>query len=140
MDTIPQGLRSEIMGRVQHKDTRPEMVVRRLVHSLGYRYRLHQKDLPGKPDITFPGRRKIIFVHGCFWHRHEGCALARMPKSRVDFWNKKLEGNKARDQRNVQRLRDAGWDVLIVWECQLRDTATLQATIVTFLEGEKDTP
>ncbi len=136
MDTITKEERSEIMGRVHHKNTRPEMLVRRLVHSLGYRFRLHRKDLPGKPDMAFPGRRKVIFVHGCFWHRHEGCALARMPKSRVDFWNQKLEGNKARDQRNVQLLRDAGWDVLTVWECQLRDTAALQATIVTFLEGE----
>jgi len=136
MDTITKELRSEIMGRVHNKDTRPEMVVRRLVHSLGYRYRLHRKDLPGKPDMAFPGRRKVIFIHGCFWHRHEGCALARMPKSRVSFWELKLEGNKTRDQRNVQQLRDAGWDVLTVWECQLRDTATLQTTLVTFLEGE----
>ena len=86
--------------------------------------------------MVFPGRRKVIFIHGCFWHRHEGCALARMPKSRVDFWNQKLEGNKARDQRNVQLLRDVGWDVLTVWECQLRDAAALQAAIVAFLEGE----
>lgn len=136
MDTLTKEERSEIMGRVHGKDTRPEMLVRRLVHSLGYRYRLHRKDLPGRPDMAFPGRRKVIFIHGCFWHRHEGCALARMPKSRVDFWNQKLEGNKARDQRNVQLLRDAGWDVLTVWECQLRDTATLQTTIVTFLEGK----
>jgi len=135
MDTITKEERSEIMGRVHSKDTRPEMLVRRLVHSLGYRYRLHRKDLPGKPDMAFPGRKKVIFVHGCFWHRHEGCALARMPKSRVTFWETKLEGNKTRDQRTVQLLRDAGWEVLTVWECQLRDTATLQATIVTFLEG-----
>lgn len=136
MDTITKEERSEIMGRVHSKDTRPEMVVRRLVHSLGYRYRLHRKDLPGTPDMAFPGRRKVIFIHGCFWHRHEGCALARMPKSRVSFWESKLEGNKARDQRNAQLLRDAGWDVFTVWECQLRDTAALQATIVAFLEGE----
>jgi DNA mismatch endonuclease Vsr len=136
MDTLTKEERSEIMGRVHSKDTRPEMVVRRLVHSLGYRYRLHRKGLPGKPDMAFPGRKKVIFIHGCFWHRHEGCALARMPKSRVDFWNQKLEGNKARDQRNVQLLRDAGWGVLTVWECQLRDAAALQATIVAFLEGE----
>lgn len=86
--------------------------------------------------MALPGRRKVIFVHGCFWHRHTGCALARMPKIRVSFWELKLEGNKARDQRNVQQLRDASWDVLTVWECQLRDTATLQTTLVTFLEGE----
>lgn len=136
MDTLTQEERSEIMGRVHGKDTRPEMLVRRLVHSLGYRFRLHRKDLPGRPDMAFPGRKKVIFVHGCFWHRHEGCALARMPKSRVSFWESKLEGNKARDQRNVLLLRDAGWDVLTLWECQLRDIAALQATIVTFLEGE----
>lgn len=137
MDTLTKEERSKIMGRVHGKDTRPEMVVRRLVHSLGYRYRLHRKDLPGQPDMAFPGRRKVIFIHGCFWHRHEGCALARMPKSRVSFWESKLEGNKARDQRNVLLLRDAGWDVLTLWECQLRDIAALQATIVAFLEGSK---
>lgn len=136
MDTISQAKRSEIMGRVHSKDTRPEMLVRRLVHSMGYRYRLHRKDLPGTPDMVFRGRRKVIFINGCFWHRHEGCALARIPKSRVDFWEQKLEANKARDARTIQALQEAGWDVLTVWECQLRDIVTLQSTIVAFLEGE----
>jgi DNA mismatch endonuclease (patch repair protein) len=136
MDTIAKEKRSEIMGRIRCKDTQPELVVRRLIYSLGYRYRLHRKGLPGKPDIVFPTRKKVIFIHGCFWHRHDGCALARMPKSRVDFWNQKLEGNKARDQRNVQQLQAAGWAVLTIWECQLRDLVALQTTIITFLEGE----
>lgn len=140
MDTLSKKERSEIMGRVHGKDTRPEMLVRRLVHSLGYRYRLHRKDLPGKPDIVFSGRRKVIFVNGCFWHRHEGCALARMPKSRVDFWKQKLETNKTRDARDIKALHETGWAVLTVWECQLRDIAKLKATILDFLEGELETP
>lgn len=135
MDTLTREQRSERMSRVRGADTKPEMIVRRLAHGLGYRYRLHRRDLPGKPDLVFPSRRKAIFVHGCFWHRHPDptCALARLPKSRLEFWRAKLEGNRERDERNEARLRDMGWGVLVVWECQLRDRPALERTIRGFL-------
>jgi DNA mismatch endonuclease, patch repair protein len=119
VDNLSSKERSEIMGRVRSKDSRPEIIVRKLIFALGHRYRLHARELPGNPDIVFRPRRKAIFVHGCFWHRHDNCALARMPKSRLDFWLPKLEGNKQRDQRNKDALVEMGWDVLTVWECQL---------------------
>lgn len=121
------------MARVRATDTKPEMIVRRLVHSLGYRYRLHRRDLPGKPDMVFPVKGKIIFVHGCFWHRHGRCKLTRLPKTRVDFWRSKLEGNHARDVRIRRRLRGLGWDILTIWECQLRNIDALTARISEFL-------
>ena len=98
MDSLTTDERSERMGRIKGKDTKPEMLVRRMTHGMGYRYRLHDKRLPGHPDLVFPSRRKVIFVHGCFWHRHENCHLARLPKTRVDFWALKLQGNKIRDR------------------------------------------
>lgn len=119
MDTLSVAERSEIMSRVRSKDTVPEMLVRKTVFSLGYRYRLHDRTLPGCPDLVFRGRKKVIFVHGCFWHRHSGCPKARVPKSRTDFWLQKLEGNKKRDDKNVRKLRRQGWKVLTIWECQL---------------------
>jgi DNA mismatch endonuclease (patch repair protein) len=135
MDTLSTEARSERMSRVQCKDTRPELAVRRLVHSLGFRYALHRRDLPGKPDLVFPSRRKVVFVHGCFWHRHCGrCRLARLPKSRLDFWSAKLEANRRRDRRNAKALRDAGWQVMCVWECQLADKERLTRRIINFLE------
>lgn len=123
------------MSLVRHKDTRPEMVVRRLIHRLGYRYRLHRRDLPGNPDLVFPRLGKVIFVHGCFWHRHPSadCKLARMPKSRLDFWQAKLEGNRSRDQRNHESLERAGWKVLVVWECELKDKEQLENIVTRFL-------
>ena len=111
--------RSEIMSRVRSKNSRPEMSVRKLVFSLGYRYRLHANDLPGHPDLVFRRLRKVIFIHGCFWHRHASCALARLPKSHLDFWLPKLEGNRKRDEKNRRALTKAGWKVLIIWECQM---------------------
>lgn len=113
--------RSAQMAKVKNRDTKPEMRVRRALHTAGLRYRLHAKDLPGRPDIVLRSRRIAIFVHGCFWHRHPdpACKRARMPKTRVDFWEPKLEGNRARDLRNEAALRDAGWDVHILWECEL---------------------
>src|SRR5580700_7261404 len=113
------------MARVRSKNSRPEMFVRKLVFSLGYRYRLHARDLPGHPDIVFRRHRKVIFVHGCFWHRHAACALARLPKSRLDFWVPKLEGNRKRDERNRRALLREGWKVLTIWECQLASPARL---------------
>ena len=126
------------MSRVKGRDTKPEMVVRRLLHAMGFRYRLHAKDLPGKPDIVFRGRRLAIFVNGCFWHRHPGpeCRLARLPKSRLDFWIPKLEANRRRDVENIERLEALGWRVLLVWECELRDSEQLGNTLRRFIEGE----
>lgn len=136
MDTLTQEQRSVRMSRVRGADTKPEMVVRRLIHALGYRYRLHRRGLPGRPDLVFPVRRKAIFVHGCFWHRHPdpACPLARLPKSRLDFWRAKLEGNRTRDQRNEAQLQEMGWNVLVIWECQLRDRAALEKRIRGFLQ------
>lgn len=128
------------MSRVRAKDTKPEMVVRRLLHAAGYRYRLHARDLPGKPDLVFPGRRKVVFINGCFWHRHGGCALARLPKSRTEFWTDKLERNRERDERNVAALRELGWEVLTVWECEVRDPDSLMPRVVAFLEQRPAPP
>ena len=135
MDNLSPSERSKIMARVRSKNSRPEMVVRRLIHAEGYRYRLHVQDLPGCPDMVFRGRRKVIFVHGCFWHRHESCALARMPKSRIDFWAPKLEANKKRDERNKRHLEDEGWTVMTIWECEISDTGRLKIAIRRFLDA-----
>lgn len=139
-DTMTPAERAKRMSLIRCKDTEPEYVVRRLVHSMGYRYRLHGSRLPGKPDMVFAGRRKVIFVHGCFWHRHPDadCDLARLPKSRLDFWLPKLEGNKQRDAVQMAALRQLGWNALVVWECQLRDRAGLEARIRQFLQGDSD--
>lgn len=110
-----------------------EMVVRRLVHGLGFRYRLHNADLPGKPDLVFRSRKKVIFVHGCFWHRHANCKLARLPKSKLDFWLPKLQTNKERDKRNQKALTKMEWNYLVVWECELNDLKSLKKRIITFL-------
>lgn len=140
VDTISADKRSHIMSLVKGKNTRPEMLVRRLVHSAGFRYRLHDAKLPGKPDLVFSRKRKVIFVHGCFWHRHEGCALARIPKSNREFWLTKLEGNKVRDEKNVRKLHDAGWETLVVWECELRDLDTLALRLQSFLSDATTFP
>lgn len=132
MDTVTAEKRSWIMGRIRGKDTKPEMVVRRLAHSLGYRYRLHRRSLPGSPDLVFPSRRKVIFVNGCFWHAHR-CLGGKLPKSRTEFWREKLEGNKARDARNRLELRRSGWGVMTVWECEMKDAERLAERIRGFL-------
>jgi DNA mismatch endonuclease (patch repair protein) len=127
--------RSRNMARVRGKDTKPEMIVRRLVHALGYRFRLHRRDLPGCPDLVFPSCRKVIFVHGCFWHQHRGCRKAKLPKTRRQFWETKLSGNKARDRRKIAKLRASGWRVLVIWECHLRDPVALNRTVRSYLQG-----
>lgn len=137
VDSLTPEKRSEIMARVRSKNSRPETFVRKLVFSLGYRYRLHARALPGCPDLVFRRQRKVIFVHGCFWHRHANCALARMPKSRLDFWTAKLEGNRKRDQRSKRALSRSSWKVLTVWECQLKDAPRLQSRIRRFLDEER---
>ncbi|MBZ0272914.1 very short patch repair endonuclease [bacterium] len=135
MDTLSLKERSERMARVRAKDTKPEMLVRSLAHSLGYRYRLHARDLPGCPDLVFRRRRKVIFVNGCFWHRHARCALARLPKSRREFWVPKLEANKARDRRIRRALQRNGWKVLTIWECQIKDIEKLSRNLRRFLDA-----
>jgi DNA mismatch endonuclease, patch repair protein len=121
MDTISSERRSWNMSRIRGENTRPEMFVRSLLHSLGYRFRLNRKDIPGKPDIVLPKYRTVIFVHGCFWHRHQNCALAYNPKSNLDFWQKKFARNIERDAEVSAALRVAGWKQLVIWECDLRD-------------------
>ena len=124
------------MSLVRAKDTKPELRVRRFVYSLGYRYRLQGNDLPGKPDMVFKGRKKTIFIHGCFWHRHDNCALARLPKSRLSFWKLKLEGNKERDKINQQKLNALGWEFIVIWECEVKDLEALKTRIIEFLDKE----
>lgn len=134
VDTLTPLQRSERMSRVRATNTKPEMAVRRLVHALGYRYRLHATDLPGRPDLVFRPKRRVIFVSGCFWHRHPRCPNCRVPKSRLAFWEPKLDENRQRDLRNQRLLRRLGWKYLIIWECQLRDLAKVSVRIQWFLE------
>jgi len=125
MDRISREHRSWNMSRIRGRDTKPEKAVRSLLHRMGYRFRLHGRDLPGRPDIVLPKHRTVIFVHGCFWHRHRGCKYAYTPKSRVGFWAKKFRANRLRDRRNEISLRERGWNVLVVWECELEDPEAL---------------
>lgn len=132
-DRISRANRSRIMSRIRGKDTKPEMRIRRLVHSLGYRFRLHRRDLPGTPDLVFPGRRKVIFVHGCFWHQHD-CPRGSCPSSNRRFWKAKLRKNVERDNENISSLTAAGWSVLVIWECETKSLTALTARITSFLE------
>jgi len=122
------------MKAVRGKNTGPEFTVRRLVHRMGYRYRLYRKDLPGKPDLVFPSRRKVIFVHGCFWHAH-GCRIGQPPKSRLDYWIPKLKRNKERDAEKVEELNTLGWSVLTIWQCETRDMEALAERVHKFLDS-----
>jgi len=133
VDIVTPEHRSEIMRRIKGKDTTPELKIRRFVHGLGYRYRLHCRDLPGKPDLVFRRNRKAIFVNGCFWHQHEGCQLAYMPKSRTEFWKDKFYKNKVRDKKNLADLKEMGWDVMVIWECDLNDFDVLAGRVMDFL-------
>jgi DNA mismatch endonuclease, patch repair protein len=137
-DTFTKAERSRIMAAIKSRDTTPELTVRRLVHSLGYRYRLHVRSLPGTPDLVFPRLRKVINVNGCFWHLHR-CAHCRVPSSRRSYWIAKLERNAARDVRTVRELRRSGWQVMVIWECQIgaAKQARLRARIVKFLKSPK---
>lgn len=125
--------RSKVMRAVKSQDTGLEMIVRRLAHGMGYRYRLHRKDLPGKPDLVFPARRKVILVHGCFWHQHDCPRGARSPKSSREYWVPKLKRNKERDAEHLRRLAELGWDTLVIWECETKDREALKAKIRNFL-------
>lgn len=124
------------MSRVPSKNTGLEIAVRKLVWAMGYRYRLHARDLPGKPDIVFRGRRKVIFVHGCFWHRHPGCRYASMPKTRQAFWREKFDRNIARDAKHMLALQEMGWSVIVVWQCEMRDPDAVAEKIAAFLGSE----
>lgn len=135
-DTRTAQKRSEIMSKVRSKDTKPELVVRRLIFGMGYRYRLHVTSLPGKPDIVMAGRRKIIDVRGCFWHGHEGCKYGRLPKSREGFWRIKIERNRERDKLNQATLKKDGWQVLVVWQCELKNQEALKARLYEFIEAK----
>ena len=134
VDTVPPAVRSRIMANVKSKDTHPELQVRRMLHGMGYRYRLHRKDLPGRPDLTFVSRKKVVFVNGCFWHRHSGCPRATIPATNTEFWAAKLERNRKRDERNRALLKSEGWKEITVWECQLREPAAIAERLVSFLE------
>lgn len=124
--------RSENMRAIRGRDTLPEIEVRSLVHSLGYRFRLHRQDLPGKPDLVFSARRKVIFVHGCFWHSH-ACKTGLIPKSNLDFWLPKLRRNKERDRETIDTLKQLGWDALVIWQCELKDSRAVGIRVIRFL-------
>lgn len=134
-DRISAAQRSENMRRIKGTGTTPEMVVRRLVHSMGYRYRLHRKNLPGKPDLVFGPRRKVIFVHGCFWHQHSGCRAGRLPASNTSYWHPKFERNVRRDVQARSDLERDGWSVLVIWDCETKDVEGLGARLRSFLNG-----
>ena len=121
IDIVSKKTRSRMMSNIRSKDTKPEMIVRRYLHQNGFRYRLHMKDLPGKPDIVLPKYNVVIFVHGCFWHRHQNCKYATTPRTNRKFWNNKFSINIQRDQRNMDLLKDSGWNIIIFWECAIRN-------------------
>lgn len=138
VDIVGPETRSRMMSGIRGKDTKPEVRVRRALFAAGFRFRLHRRDLPGAPDVVLPGRRIAIFIHGCFWHMHEGCHLAKLPATRPDFWKAKLEGNVARDRRNVEALLALNWRVLVVWECATKDKtvdSTLPKALSAWIRG-----
>ncbi|MDP3328271.1 very short patch repair endonuclease [Parvibaculum sp.] len=136
-DKISKERRSENMRRIRSKGMKPEMAVRRLVHGMGYRYRLHRKDLPGKPDLVFASRKKVIFVHGCFWHQHDDpeCLDGRPPKSNTSYWLEKLKRNVERDTENRKKLKVEGWNSLVIWECETKNADDIRELIVAFLKN-----
>jgi DNA mismatch endonuclease (patch repair protein) len=134
MDKLSQAERSENMRRIRSRNMKPELIVRSLAHRLGYRFRLHRKDLPGKPDLVFASRRKVIFVHGCFWHQHEGCIDSRLPKTNTAYWHPKLTRNVERDAASIRALRSTKWRSLVIWECETKDEARVAKKIERFLK------
>jgi DNA mismatch endonuclease (patch repair protein) len=134
MDKLTPERRSANMRAIRSKDMKPEMLVRRLVHGLGYGFRLHRKDLPGKPDLAFIGRKKAIFVHGCFWHQHAGCREGRSPNSNLEYWGPKLQRNVERDRKAVEALAQQGWHSLVIWECETTNRERLRELLKSFLE------
>lgn len=134
VDNLSQGQRKKTMSLVRDKDTKPEMAVRKLVHSIGYRYRLHRKNLPGCPDLVFPSRHKVIFVHGCFWHGHDCRAGKNRPSSNKSYWISKLERNIQRDGENLRKIKKLGWNPLVIWECEIKNSEVLTKRIHRFLK------
>lgn len=138
VDIVTPAVRSRMMAGIKGKDSKPEVLVRQLLHRAGFRYRLHRRDLPGSPDIVMPARKVIIFVQGCFWHAHAGCRYAKVPSTRTEFWTAKLQANVARDQRAVDQLITLGWRVLLIWECSTRRCASLdrlEPQILSWITG-----
>lgn len=133
MDIISPERRSANMRRIRSRDTKPEMIVRRLIHGMGFRFRLHVAALPGKPDVVLPRLKRIVEVRGCFWHQHPGCIDSHVPKTRIKYWVPKLENNQRRDKENKNKLRLLGWRTLVVWECEVRDTKKLSRRLALFL-------
>jgi len=133
MARIDEKHRSHIMSCIKGKDTRPELLVRRMASSLGHRYRLHYSKLPGRPDLVFPGKKKVIFIHGCFWHQHKGCKVGKPPRSNVGYWATKLARNVERDRENISALHKLGWQALVIRECQLGRAATVTRRVAKFL-------
>ena len=126
------------MASIGSRDTAPELAVRRLLHRLGYRFRLHRMDLPGTPDICFLSRRKVVFVHGCFWHRHDGCRRTTTPKTRTSFWKEKFDKNVQRDRGKLTDLNQLGWEVMVVWECETYDVKSLTPRLLKFIDGKRE--
>lgn len=136
-DIYSKQKRSQIMSKISGKNTKSEIIIRKLAHSLGYRFRLHKKDLPGKPDIVFPKYKKVIFVNGCFWHGHKNCKRSKLPTTNKKFWKDKIEGNNKKDKRDYIRLKKLGWDYLVIWQCRIKvsNTEKLKRKIELFLHG-----
>lgn len=138
MDRLSKERRGWNMSRIRGKDTSPEKTVRSFIHRLGYRFRLHRRDLPGQPDIVLPRLRAVIFVHGCYWHRHKDCKYAYTPKTRIEFWQRKFDDNVERDKQVLKSLRKRGWRILLAWECQISNKKTLAGRVTRFLaESER---
>jgi DNA mismatch endonuclease, patch repair protein len=129
MDSFTKEVRSRVMSKIGSKNTKPEMKVRSLLHSMGYRFRLHDKRFPGKPDLVMKKHFTVIFVNGCFWHRHPGCKYAAVPKSNCEYWDAKLEGNVLRDRKNMDAINDKGWKCFVIWECETRSLKELEERI-----------
>lgn len=134
MDVFSKRTRSRIMSHISGKNTKPEILVRSLLHRMGYRFRIHKKDLPGRPDICLPKHKKVIFVHGCFWHGHENCPRSKRPTTNVEFWNKKIDGNIERDKENIKKLRRLGWQTLTIWTCEIKNQEELKTKLISFIE------
>ena len=128
-DTMTPEQRHRCMAAIKGKDTKPEMIVRRYLHALGFRYGLHNRKLPGSPDLIFRSFKTVVFIHGCFWHGHDGCKYYRLPKSNVEFWQQKIERNRQRDEETTAKLIEKGWNVITVWECDLRDKSRRETTL-----------
>lgn len=139
MDRVDRKTRSRIMASIRSKNTKPEMIVRKLAHRLGYRFRIHRRDLPGTPDLVFPKYQTVIQVNGCFWHGHHECEFANLPRSNTEFWSEKIEANRARDLRTTAALNTLGWTVLAIWNCEMADEASLISKLHTAMPREPRT-